>query len=173
MEWLMNKTNRSNLVVGLLLILLGVWLLINQFMPGFEPWVTVHLSWPFLVIGAGFFVLFLGLLLNIPEMAIPACIVGGIGCLLYWQNMTGNWQSWAYVWALIPGFSGIGTIIAGIWRGQPGPAIRSGGGSIIFSLILFAIMASFLGGWHIFGPYWPVLFILLGIWILVRQFIRF
>jgi hypothetical protein len=43
-------------------------------------------------------------------MAVAACIIGGIGGILYWQSYTGDWASWAYVWTLIPGFSGIGII---------------------------------------------------------------
>ena len=42
------------------------------------------------------------LLTGQPGMLVPACIVGGIGGMLYWQNLTGDWASWSYSWSLIP-----------------------------------------------------------------------
>jgi hypothetical protein len=120
------------------------------------------------VIGAGILLFIFGLLVNAPDMAVPACIVGGIGCLLYWQNSTGNWASWAYAWALIPGFVGVGVILAGLFKGELRQALRDGGTLIIISLILFAIFGSFLGGLNILGDYWPLLLILLGAWLLIR-----
>ncbi len=56
----------------------------------------------------------LGLLFWVPGMIVPAAIVAGVGGLLYWQNATGNWASWAYSWALIPGFSRVGTLLSSL-----------------------------------------------------------
>lgn len=168
----MDHQRRSSLAAGLILVLIGVWFLVNQLVPGLQIWVNARVSWPLFVIGAGVLILVVGLLVGAADMAVPACIVGGIGGLLYWQNTTGDWQSWSYAWALIPGFVGVGTILAGLLKGQLGRGLREGIGAIFFSLILFAIFASFLGGKNILGPYWPVLLILLGIWILVRRLFR-
>ena len=65
------------------------------------------MSWPLIVVAVGAGLLVLGLLVGAPEMAIPAVIVGGIGGILYYQNLSGNWASWSYLWTLIPGFSGL------------------------------------------------------------------
>jgi len=105
-------------------------------------------------------------------MAVPACIVGGIGCLLYWQNATGNWESWAYAWTLIPGFLGVGILLAGLLEGRLRQSLDSGIFFIVISLVMFAIFGSFLGGLQIFGLYWPVLLILFGLWMLVRTLFR-
>lgn len=166
------QSNRNNLALGVLLILLGVWFLVTRFVPGLESWVSIHLGWPLFVIGAGVILLLIGLLTGAVEMAVPACIVGGIGGILYWQNQTGDWASWAYAWALIPGFAGIGSMISGILRGRTASALREGFGAILFSLALFAVFASFLGGRQYFGPYWPLLLILFGVWILLRGLMR-
>lgn len=168
----MNRETRSNLVIGLLLIVLGGWFLAGQFVPGLKFWINAEKSWPLFVIGAGLLLLVLGLLTQTAEMAIPACIVGGIGGLLYWQNTTGNWDSWAYAWTLIPGFVGVGIMLAGLLRGQGSRAFREGGGLILVSLVLFVIFGSFLGGGAVLGSYWPVLLILLGLWLLVRPWVK-
>lgn len=164
---------RSNLASGLVLILLGLLFLSYQLMPGWWVWLNVEMTWPLIVVGVGAFLLLLGLVAGEPGMAIPACIVGGIGGLLYWQNSTGNWASWAYAWTLIPGFVGLGIILASLLgEGRLWEGLNSGGGLLLTSLVMFAIFSSFLGGMDIFGPYWPVLLIALGLLILLRSYIN-
>ena len=89
----MNRKRRSGLAGGILLILLGVWFLAVQLVPGLGLWIATTMSWPFWIIGVGLLLVVIGLLTATPSMAIPACIVGGIGGILYWQNLTGNWES--------------------------------------------------------------------------------
>ena len=164
---------RSNLASGLVLILLGLLFLSYQLMPGWWGWLNVELTWPLIVVGVGAFLLLFGLLVGAPGMAVPACVVGGIGALLYWQNSTGNWGSWAYAWALIPGFVGLGVILAALLgEGQLMQGLNAGGGLVLTSLVLFAIFSSFLGGLNIFGPYWPVLLIALGLLLLLRSIVN-
>jgi hypothetical protein len=168
----MSKRRRTSLVGGLILVLLGGWLLALQLFPGLEPIFDIEYSWPLLVIAFGVILLIFGLLAGEPGMAVPACIVGGIGLLLYYQNNTGNWASWAYAWTLIPGFAGVGSILAGILGENPRRSFRDGLNMIIFSAVLFMIFGSFLGGLDLLGPYWPVLLILLGLWVLIQPLFR-
>jgi peptidoglycan/LPS O-acetylase OafA/YrhL len=114
----------------------------------------------------------MGLLTGTPSMAIPACIVGGIGGILYWQNQTGDWLSWTYAWALIPGFVGVGMILAAILGEGGWPQVWKGAESILVSLVLFVIFGSIFGGLMGLGPYWPVLLILIGIVQLIRRVLR-
>ncbi len=164
----MNRRRRSSLAGGLVLILLGVLFLTVQLMPGLQLW----FSWPLIIVGVGVLLLILGLVTGAPGMAVPACIVGGIGGLLYWQNSTGNWESWAYAWTLIPGFVGVGIVLSGLLGGETRQSVRGGGGLILISLVLFTVFGSFLGGLNLLGPYWPVLLIVLGLWVLVRPLFR-
>jgi hypothetical protein len=166
----MDQSRRFALVFGVVLILLGILFLAGQILPGLWGWVG-ELTWPLIVVGVGVLLLVIGVAANAPGMAVPACIVGGIGCLLYWQNATGDWASWAYAWALIPGFVGVGTILMGLWSGQ-GKPVREGAWTVLVSLILFAIFGSFFGGLFGLGKYWPVLLILLGLLSLGQYFFR-
>jgi len=168
----MNKRRRTGLVGGLILILLGLWFLAMQLVPELQTLIDIELSWPLFVIGAGVVLLILGLLTGEPGMAVPACIVGGIGVLLYYQNETGDWASWAYAWTLIPGFAGIGAILAGLLGDKPKQSVRDGVNLIIISAVMFVIFSSFLGGQNLLGPYWPVLLILLGLWFLIQPLFR-
>ncbi len=168
----MAERRRPGLVAGLVLILLGLWFLAVQLVPGVRQWAAgITLSWPLIVIAVGVALLLMGLLTGAAGMAVPACIVGGIGGLLYWQNATGNWGSWSYAWALIPGFVGVGTLLMGAWE-RNAAHVRDGLQTILVSLVLFAIFGSFFGGGRLFGPYWPGLLILLGLWLLIRPRLR-
>jgi hypothetical protein len=120
-------------------------------------------QWPSILIGFGVLLLVLGLVVNAPGLAIPATIIAGIGGLLAWQNATGHWESWAYAWALIPGFVGVGIVLMGALEGTLANRWREGGTLILISLIMFAIFGSFLGGLGTFGPYWPLLLVVLGL----------
>jgi len=164
----MNRGRRSSLGFGVVLILLGAWFLVVQFIPALR----IQFSWPWIIIGVGGIMLLIGALTGVPDMAVPACIIGGIGGLLYWQNYTGHWESWAYAWSLIPGFVGVGIIVAGLLGGKLRKSLREGLNLIVISLVLFLVFGAFLGGLTPLGDYWPVLLILLGLWTLIRPMFR-
>jgi hypothetical protein len=168
----METHRRTNLLGGIVLILVGGILLAVQLFPSLGLTINITFSWPLILVGVGIFLFLLGLLVNEPDMAVPACILAGIGGILYYQNATGDWASWAYAWALIPGFVGVGTILAGLFGGNFRRSLRDGGTLILISLILFAIFSSLLGGKSYLGVYWPVLIILLGLWLLIRPLFK-
>ena len=168
----MSRRQRSNTILGLLLILAGAVFLVQKFYPELPIWDYFSFSWPWYVIGAGVLLFLLGLLVGAPGMAVPATIVAGIGALLLWQESTGNWESWAYVWTLIPGFVGLGIILEALLEGKFRSGLRAGGGLMVISAILFVIFASFLGGPALLGTYWPVLLILIGLWFIIRSLLR-
>jgi hypothetical protein len=148
-----------------LLILLGGAFLAAQFIPGLRSWFEAENSWPLIVIGVGVLLLVLALALRAPPLAVPACIVAGIGGMLFYQNATGDWESWAYAWTLIPGFVGLGVIVSGLLEGQPVRSLTTGLWMILISLLAFVIFGSFLGMGR-FAAYWPVLLVLGGLLIL-------
>jgi len=160
----MNKEKRTNIAGGIILVLVGAALLAVQILPG----VFIQFSWPWIVIIVGLFLFGLGAAIGEPGMAVPACIVGGIGGILYYQNLTGNWESWSFVWSLIPGFVGVGIILMNLLSGEGAKAFREGGLLVLISLTLFAVFGSFFGALGLVGDYWPVLLILLGVLILLR-----
>jgi hypothetical protein len=172
----MQKGQRSRLAAGLLLVLLGAAFLAMQIVPGLAGWFQFNFSWPMILVGIGAAILIVGLLTATPDMAVGACVVAGIGGILYYQNQTGDWQSWAYAWALIPGFSGLGQVIAGLLGSHQANSIRNGLGQLCISAILFLIFGSIFGrifgGFTWLGPYWPLLLVGAGLFIILRALIR-
>ncbi|MBE0695447.1 MAG: hypothetical protein IH586_00835 [Anaerolineaceae bacterium] len=167
----MESRTRRSIASGTLLILLGLLFLVYQFMPDRFSWLQINMGWPLIIIAVGVFMLIFGLIVGAPGMAVPASILAGIGGLLYWQIATGQWDTWSYAWALIPGFVGVGVILTALLGGgKLRESIEGGGTLILISLVMFAIFGSFLGGLQLFGNYWPVLLILLGVIMLARSF---
>ena len=167
------KQNRSNLALGLILLVVGGWLLVTRQVPAIQEWVDANFAWPMYTIGAGLLVLLIGLVTGAPGMAVPASIISGIGGILYYQNLTGDFGSWSYMWALIPGFVGVGSILAGILGENTRRNMGHGLRLIVTSAVLFLIFATFLGGPSILGEYGlPVILILLGVYVLARGFMR-
>ena len=166
-----NTRGRTQLALGVILILLGAWFLADKSMPAFHSLFNKYTEFPFnmFLIGGGIFIV--GLVLGQPGMSVPAAIVAGIGGIFYYQQMTQNYTSWSYMWTLIPGFAGVGTILSGLLERNTGRS-RSGLNLIATSVILFVIFAALFGRLSILGPYGPaVLLILVGAWVLVRGLI--
>ena len=172
----MEKKNRTQLVLGLLLILVAGWLIAARIKPDLANILHLSFEWPMWVMFAGAALLVIGLLVGAPDMAIPACIVAGIGGILYYQNSTNNWGSWAYLWTLIPGFVGVGRILSGIIGGDFMASLREGLKLLLTCAVLFTIFATIFNAWTIFGPYSayvPIaLLFLLGIWLIVGGILR-
>ena len=163
----MDHRSRSAIVVGAILILLGIFFLVTRIVPGFFD----TLSWPFVVIGVGVLFLALALATWTPGLMVPACIIGGIGGILYWMNITGEWWRWSYAWALIPGFVGVGVAANELLEGRPLKALVEGGWPILISLLLFFLFGSFFGGYPWQGPWWAVVLIAIGVLVILRPLI--
>jgi hypothetical protein len=164
----MERRQRSSLAGGLVLVLIGAAILAVQLVPG----VQLQFSWPWIIIGVGVLMLVIGAATGAPGLAVPACILAGIGGILYYQNATGDWDSWAYIWALIPGFVGLGVVLSGLLGREGIGAMRAGGWLILISLVLLAAFGSLFGALGMVGDYWPVLLIVLGLALLVAPLLR-
>lgn len=159
---------RENLVGGLVLILLGLAFLAYQLFPDLFG----GFSWPWILAGIGAVLAVGSLVGRIGGLMIPAAILLGLAGIFLYQERTGDWASWAYIWALIPGFVGLGMLIGGLYDRELGEAR----GASVFLLLLSAVLFAVFGG--LFGldlsllRYWPILLILLGVWILIKALRR-
>lgn len=169
----MNRRDRTQLILGLLLILLGVWFFAVRQVPALKAWSELQFQWPFYVIGAGALILFIGLLTGAPAMAIPASIVAGIGGILYYQNRFNDWESWSFLWTLLPGFVGFGIILTGLFGQDTRHNLGHGLNLMVISAVLFLIFAAFFQRLNILGAYGPaILLILLGLYVIGHGLFR-
>jgi hypothetical protein len=163
-----NRSNAGTLIAGAILIGLGFLALARNLLPSFD-WGAV---WPLAIIGFGalFFVAMLAGGKQAAAFAIPGSIVGGIGLILLFQNITGRWESMSYFWTLIILLVGAGIYIMG-WYGGDANQKRSGLGVMKVGFILFLIFGAFFE--MIFSSFgnllFPVLLILLGAYLVLSR----
>jgi hypothetical protein len=171
----MRQRSMGSAIGGLILLLLGLLFLAVQLSPDLARYVQLELTWPLVIVGVGL-LFFVGVLFggrSMAGLAVPGTIVTGIGLILYYQNSTGNWESWSYMWALIPGLVGLGIVLSGIFGADSlRQAISAGGGLILISLLLFAVFGFFLGSDQFTRLGAPLLLILVGVWFLGRNLLR-
>lgn len=167
------RRDRGQLAVGLILILIGAWFVAVNRVPGLQELAGQYMQWPLNIVAIGAALLVVGLLVGAPSMAVPAAIVAGIGGILTYQNATGDWSSWSYLWTLIPGFAGVGSLLYGLlsWNGK---RAREGMNAIAFSAVFFLIFATLLGGLEILGGSYGVaaLLIIIGLWLVANGLFR-
>ncbi len=169
----MSGQNRTQLVLGVLLVAAGIFYLVAQQTPALQALIHAQFQWPYYVIGAGVLILIIGLLTGTPSMAVPACIVGGVGGILYYQNRTGDWGSWSFLWTLVPGFVAIGILITGLLGEDTRHNLGRGLNLLVISAILFVIFAGIFQRLDILGRYGPAgLLILLGLYVIGRGLLR-
>lgn len=129
------------LAVGLGLIILGVLFLLGAVFQ-VDVWGAL---WPFFIIVPGllFFVAMVSIGRAGAPLAVPGSIVTTVGLILFFQNVTGLWATWAYAWALIfPTSVGIGIAIAGLWSDDT-RAVRGGTAMAGVGLAIFLFFAFF------------------------------
>jgi hypothetical protein len=156
-------TNR--VVVAVILITLGVLLLLGM-----------NLLWPLFILVPG--LILLGVALagkpSTAGLAIPGMLISGTGALLFIQNLTGYWDSWAYAWTLYAVFLGMGLVLTGQLSNNE--SIQSVGRGFMWVGLCMFVGFAFLfelvigigdGLGHRLGPF---VLIGLGVYMLLRQF---
>ncbi len=136
------QQGRNTRALGLLLLAAGAWILIGRF---------IHLDlgawlWPFYIIVPGGLLIALGFR-DIRQRSEGLVTFGSIvaitGIILFLQNMTGQWQSWAYAWTLLfPGSIGLGKYLWGS-RVHNADAMQQGRKTIRVALVMFIAFGLF------------------------------
>ena len=133
--------NVGSLIGGALLVGIGVLALLGQLFRGFDVWGTL---WPFMIIGIGS-LFFVGMLLggkSAAPLAIPGSIITVNGFILFFQNLTGYWESWSYGWTVVLISVGLGIFIMGAWS-EDEHRRQSGLRVMQIGFVLFIIFGAF------------------------------
>jgi hypothetical protein len=168
-----HKSKRGDIAGGIILVFIGIVFLVWQLAPGlFSDVLGIEFTWPLLIVGIGAIFLLAGILTLQGGFLVPASILGGIGGILYYQNTTGDWASWAYIWALIPGFVGLGLLLGSLIDRSMRDARKTGFFMLLISLGVTAIMGAFFTNNVGFDYAWPVILILAGLIFLFQGLFR-
>ncbi len=166
-----NRSNVGPLVGGAVLIAIGLMSLAGQFFGQLGFWGII---WPFFIIGLGalFFVGMFAGGKSMAGLAIPGTIIAAIGLMLFFQNITGYWESWSYGWTVILIAVGLGIFIMGWYAGSE--AQRKSGISLMkVGAVLFLIFGGFFEMFFNSTPFsrylFPAALILLGLYLVLAR----
>lgn len=160
-------------MVGVLLIATGLVFFIANLLPGID----LGRMWPGLFYAVGLALLLPPWILPSHRQALAGSIIPGmlllvLGMIFTYLVITDDWDSWAYIWALIPASVGAGLWIAarfGFW----GPGASTVGlWMLAGSLVAFAIFAAFLGGEGPLAKGAPLALIALGVVVTITALVR-
>lgn len=167
----MNLLDNYNQRLGVALVLVGLLLLFFRLF----SW---NIGWPLFILVPGVALLLAAALGGraLSALFIPGSVVTTIGAIFFVQNAADYFQSWAYVWALIPASVGVGLMLHGERTGNTelaGQGRRLAG--IFASICLVAaiffeafIFGDLLGTW-VFRTGLPLLLIAAGVFLLLRR----
>lgn len=164
-------------VLGTILVLVGVaWYVLREFQ--IDPFEAIaDAGWPYFVIIPGVVMLIASLVRTPPHgvgLAIAGSIVTTVGAVLFYQQATGHWESWAYAWALVgPTAAGLGMLLYGLIFSQRD--LRAAGarlaaiGAAIFVVGYWYFETIFASGRAPLelGQWWPIVVVGAGLLALV------
>jgi vacuolar-type H+-ATPase subunit I/STV1 len=174
------RNDAARAVVGLLLIVVGGAVLgLRQ--AGMDLNEALGSSgWPFFVIVPGLVLLGMAVVPAAPRgvgFAVAGSIVTTVGGLLLYQARTGDWESWAYAWALIPLAAGVAMVVYGLLARVPGLVTAGSWTGGIAAVVLL------IGAWF-FAPafagadrrleletWWPAVAIAVGVLMMIRALV--
>ncbi len=125
--------------------------------------------WPLLVVVPGLAFLYFAYTgdKHVAGLAVPGTVITGTGLILFYQNITGHWASWAYIWTLYPLFVGLALRFMAQRTGDEGTQkassilMRIGAVGFIIGAIFFELMIFGHGG--VFGNLaLPIVLVALG-----------
>jgi hypothetical protein len=158
----------SSAALGMVLIVVGVFALVVV-LAGID---LTQYGWPLFVIIPGLTLLVVGFTNFGQAATIPGGVVTVLGLVLAYQNSSGDWPSWAFLWGLVvPGGVGLGLYLQAL-RDRDSHALKTGRTLMFIGLMIsavgFVLFESILGiSGRDYGPAGkaalPVLLIVIGI----------
>lgn len=153
-------------VLAMGLIGLGVLVFLGQ-LTGFGG--MFHTFWPLFVAVPGMVFLYFAYTgdKKVAGLAVPGTVITGTGLILFYQNITNHWASWAYVWTLYPLFVGLALRFMAQRTGDEGAEkassilMRIGAIGFILGAVFFELFIFNHGG--VFGNLaLPVVLVVIG-----------
>jgi hypothetical protein len=156
--------NRKQVVTGLALMALGLWALVGQFvqMPDMGMLFLPALGLIFVV---------WGIAVREGGLMIPGGILSGVGVGAYLVQVLpveGSADGGLFLLSLGLGFAAI-TVLTAVftdnthwWALWPGAILSLIGGALLLGGVALSVLA-------VVGTYWPVILIVIGVWVIVRS----
>ena len=134
-------------------------------------WGIWALAWPLEVIAVGIGFLLAAIFLRVIWLLIPAMIITFVGGALAFTTLTGLWNTWSFLWTVVPLALGLAFIIIGLNEQKTALTIV-GAGFAGLAGVAFASLSVFETGWGFVNLIAPGFVILMGLLILAIGFVK-
>jgi hypothetical protein len=159
--------------IAVVLIIVGAVFLLGELFNFRIGWL-----WPFFILVPGVLLLAIAFRRDNVNVgaAIPGALLTTLGLIFLYQQSTGHWESWAYIWALMPLSVGGALYLAGVRNDDPEATtnglqmMRVFGIIFIAGLVLFELLIFDRGGFA--GYFLPIALIIAGAGILWAYYQR-
>jgi hypothetical protein len=154
------QINRNRIIVGVVLIMIGLFFMFSQFLKAVFNIRIGTYTWPLAVLLPGLLLYLMAFITDEKTskgLVVAGSLIGSLGLVLAFQNLTGLWASWAYAWSLIfPTGVGAGQMIYATLRGdsdlmEDGWGLFKVGGVIFLIGMVFFELVIGLSGFRFFG----------------------
>jgi hypothetical protein len=132
-----------NAVLGAILVLVGLSALVLQLTGVRVDLGRIH--WPFFVIVPGAVLGAVGVVTTSRGLLVAGTIVTVVGLILLYQDATDHYESWAYIWALIPAAAGLVEGLAAAARGERASTARAFRAAAVFGVVFLVGLGFFEG----------------------------
>lgn len=160
---------------GIALVILGIVLLVGR---SLSPDLA-RFGWPLFILGPGALLLAAGLYgpRDWAGLVAPGSVIAAVGAILMWQSVTGRFESWAYLWALIPTAAGVGVFLQGN-RADSDELRENGRRAATAGLIMLLafgaffelfVFGGFAGAGFVGRIVLPLAAVAAGVWLLYRR----
>lgn len=173
--------NRPRLIIGVILVLLGIFFLFGEFLDQVFHIRINQYVWPLTILVPGVLIYLMAFITDVKagrNLITVGSIISAVGFLLFVQNLTGWWATWAYAWALIfPTSIGLGQMLFGLLR-QQDDLLREGWRLTRIGLVILLVGVVFfelligISGFRFFGLRgfcFPALLVIFGLVVIFRN----
>lgn len=155
-------------IPGIPVLVTGGILLAETMLDYWEIWV---IAWPLEVIAVGIGFLLAAIFIRVIWLLIPALIITLVGGALAFTTLTGLWETWAFLWTVVPLALGLAFFTIGL-NEQRNAITIVGAGFAGFAGVAFASLSVFTAGWDFVNLIAPGFVILMGMLILATGFVK-
>ena len=165
--------NRNRIVPGILLILIGLWALLESL---HVTWIRMEVFWPAILMAFGAYGIYSGLRRDPRD---PGAVWFGIFALLsggvfLYITMGGRWAEMASLWPVFPIIAGVAWGVAWLLDLKQVSNLITGAVALLLGVGALLYTAGRLGpSWiQALVTYWPVILVVLGLGFVAQYLVR-
>ena len=157
------RSSAASILIVVVLIIIAAHLI-----PDLVPWFDTKQHWPLTTVVVGAALLVAGVIAW-RLLILPGLLTLATGLILWYQNETNDWSSWAYLWALYPMVVGVGFMMLGALKGRLMAGFQRAGIPFVLGALAFMIVKGLTRGLTLPVDAWALFVLALGVFAIYKS----